>query len=180
MSYHMDHEEFYEAFSDGEVDRLWDAYQYAVKGGESQPRIYASQEKLREPLAKYAHEAWSGWVQYMFSKFEPPVPTTYSGRGRWVHLRLPTALYERWRRQMNTPYADLPESEKAPGRQEADNILETIRLQENAEIAKTFEKLTELEETRDRVSNFLKASDEEMKEAKALSDYQKAVHGDDE
>ena len=140
MSFHMDHREFYEAFSDGEVDRLWDAYEYAVKGGESRPKIYASQEKLREPLARYAHEAWSGWMQYMFGKCDA---NGESHNGYYLMLRMPRALYNRWQRQMETAYADLPESEKESDREQADKILETIRLEENAEIVKTFEKLND-------------------------------------
>lgn len=71
-----------------------------------------------ERLAAYAHGAWSGWMKYMFEK---------SSRDElygWVMI--PSALVERWTRQMNTDYEDLPEQEKESDRKEADRMLEII------------------------------------------------------
>ena len=83
---------------------------------------------VRERLADYAHEAWSGWMRYMFTigtllndKWMSPEP------GQQAKLLLPEWAVERWQRQMNTPYAELPESEKASDRDEADAILTIIR-----------------------------------------------------
>lgn len=73
---------------------------------------------LRETLADYAHDAWSGWMNYLFSKCE----TTPSGR-----VIIPAWAVERWRRQLITPYRDLPEDEKKSDRQEADRILAIIK-----------------------------------------------------
>lgn len=67
----------------------------------------------REALAAYAHEAWSGWMKYLFRK------TEQSGFG----MVIPQWAVERWARQMNTPYAELPESEKESDRVEADRML---------------------------------------------------------
>jgi hypothetical protein len=71
----------------------------------------------REKLAEYAHEAWSGWMRYMFEK------SFVTGEG----LVIPQEYVNRWTRQMNTPYADLPESEKASDRDEADRMLAIVR-----------------------------------------------------
>lgn len=71
----------------------------------------------REALADYAHEAWSGWMKYMFSKAEP------NDDGTWT---MPAWAVERWQRQMSTPYADLPEEEKASDRAEADKMLAIV------------------------------------------------------
>ena len=68
----------------------------------------------RERLAEYAHEAWSGWMQYMFSK------SIQQAGGR---VTIPARLVERWTREMNTEYAALPEGEKASDRDEADKML---------------------------------------------------------
>jgi hypothetical protein len=77
------------------------------------------QNEEREALAAYAHEAWSGWMKYMFGK---------SSRGRTSgHVVIPADLVARWERQMTTPYADLPESEKESDRVEADKMLAIIR-----------------------------------------------------
>lgn len=70
----------------------------------------------REALAAYAHEAWAGWMRYMFAKCN----------STGVGLAIPDALVERWQRQMSTPYADLPEEEKRSDRKEADEMLAIV------------------------------------------------------
>lgn len=78
-------------------------------------------QELREALAEYAHEAWSGWMKYLFDKTLPE--KLYNGEV------IPRDLANRWQRQMNTPYADLPEEEKESDRDEADKILAIVRSQ---------------------------------------------------
>lgn len=71
--------------------------------------------ELREDLAALCHDQWSGWMEYLFSKCE------YSdGHGGVV---IPAWAYERWKRQMMTPYAELSESEQNSDRTEADKFL---------------------------------------------------------
>lgn len=84
-------------------------------------------EQLREKLAEYAHDAWAGWMLYMSSKIEQG--STRQRRDR-VYLQqgwLPSGLIDRWNRQMNTPYSELPESEKESDRAEADKILNILQ-----------------------------------------------------
>lgn len=69
---------------------------------------------IRELLADYAHEAWSGWMRYLFEKTE----TLPDGS-----VILPKWAVERWTRQMNTPYPKLPEEEKESDRKEADKMM---------------------------------------------------------
>lgn len=73
-------------------------------------------EQIAEALAAYAHDAWAGWMRYMFSKCEPHGDS----------LLIPGWAVERWRRQMVTEYAELPESEKASDRAEADKMISII------------------------------------------------------
>jgi hypothetical protein len=75
-------------------------------------------DDTREALAAYAHEAWNGWMRYLFRQ------GTTHGDGSFT-IR-PWAV-ERWVRQMQTTYADLPEDEKQSDRAEADQILKIIR-----------------------------------------------------
>lgn len=75
-------------------------------------------EELREKLAEYAHEAWSGWMKYMFDKTLPE--KLYNGEV------IPRDLVKRWQRQMNTPYAELSEEEKESDRLKADRMLEIV------------------------------------------------------
>lgn len=73
---------------------------------------------LREALAAYAHDgAWSGWMKYQFSKGD------LNPDGSWT---MPAWAVERWMRQMNTPYNQLSESERASDRAEADKMLAII------------------------------------------------------
>jgi hypothetical protein len=53
-----------------------------------------------ESFAEAAHVAWSGWMDYMFSKctMNPDKSAT-----------IPAGLVARWQRQASTPYRDLPE-----------------------------------------------------------------------
>jgi hypothetical protein len=67
-----------------------------------------------ELLSAYAHEAWCGWMKYLFSKAE------INNDGTWT---MPKWAVERWQRQMNTKYTELPEEEKKSDREEAHKIL---------------------------------------------------------
>jgi hypothetical protein len=81
--------------------------------------VYASPDaEVTEKLAALAHEQWSGWMKYMFSKCQSGVPTGT--------VEIPPDLVSRWQRQMLTPYAELPESEKQSDRDEATRMLKTL------------------------------------------------------
>lgn len=81
----------------------------------------------REALAEYAHDAWAGWMKYMFEK---GVLLNENGMtpepGEPARLMLPTWAVDRWTRQAYTAYPDLPDSEKESDRLEADRILEIL------------------------------------------------------
>lgn len=68
---------------------------------------------VRDRLAWYAHDAWSRWMQYMFSKCEK------CGEAYLI----PAESAKRWTRQMSTDYADLPDEERPSDLSEADRIL---------------------------------------------------------
>ena len=70
-----------------------------------------------EKLAEYAHEAWSGWMRYLFSM------STVNSDGS---VTIPASLVERWTRQMNTPYQMLPRSEHRTDIAEAEKILKIM------------------------------------------------------
>jgi len=74
-------------------------------------------DDTKERLAAYAHEAWSGWMKYLFSKCED------HGDG----LFIPGKLVARWQRQAQTPYGELPEGEKASDRKEAAVMMGILR-----------------------------------------------------
>ena len=80
--------------------------------------------ELREAFAAQAHEAWSGWMRYIFSKTHGYFSKTHGYNEAQVIRR---EQVERWTRQMNTPYADLPEEEKESDRKEADEYLALLQ-----------------------------------------------------
>ena len=92
-----------------------------TKDGWSVIDIYRRQRRpivneLTRNLAAYAHKAWSGWMKYMFSKsiFEE------DGDGAVI---IPADLVERWKRQMNTAYDDLPADEQISDVAEAHKMI---------------------------------------------------------
>lgn len=56
-----------------------------------------------EHMAALVHDVWVRWMVYMLSK----CANTVDG-----DIVIPAYVMKRWHRQMNTAYADLPESEK--------------------------------------------------------------------
>lgn len=72
---------------------------------------------LREKLAEYAHEAWSRWMRYLFSK------SIVNSDGS---VTIPASLVKRWARQMDTDYPMLPSSEQQSDILEADKMLSII------------------------------------------------------
>ena len=71
-------------------------------------------KSCREQLALYAHEAWSGWMVYLFSK---------SKKNEDGSVTIPKSLVDRWTRQMKTDYSKLPESEQNSDLDEADKMI---------------------------------------------------------
>jgi hypothetical protein len=72
---------------------------------------------IREKLAEYAHEAWSGWMEYLFEQSVENFDGT---------VTIPARAVSRWKRQARTPYSRLSEKEKESDRKEADKILRII------------------------------------------------------
>lgn len=73
-------------------------------------------EIIIEALAKYAHKAWSGWMKYLFSKSIENPDGSYT---------IPKKFANRWKRQMNSSYENLPLKERASDVVEAKLILST-------------------------------------------------------
>ena len=73
---------------------------------------------LREQLADLAHQQWSGWMRYLFSK------GTFNEDGTWT---MPAWAVERWQRQMITSYEALSETEQESDRHEADKFLALLQ-----------------------------------------------------
>jgi len=72
---------------------------------------------VREQLAYYAHDAWSGWMKYMFKKMKINDDGTAT---------MPKWAVDRWTFQMKKTYNELPDDMKESDRQEADRMITII------------------------------------------------------
>ena len=72
---------------------------------------------LKEELADYAHNAWSHWMEYLFSK------SSFNVDGS---ATIPEHLVSRWLWQVRTKYENLPEAMKKSDQAEADKMLAII------------------------------------------------------
>lgn len=73
---------------------------------------------LREQLAALAHEQWAAWMAYLFEQSRPNDDGS---------VTIPASLAARWRRQVASDYAGLPDEERESDRIEADKVLEIVR-----------------------------------------------------
>ncbi len=76
-------------------------------------------DEIDDALAKCAHDIWSHWMRYMFTLGCLMMDDTVT----WT---LKKESVERWRRQMNTEYADLSEKEKVSDREIAEKLIKPI------------------------------------------------------
>ena len=81
-------------------------------------------ENFIEKGAAIEHKRWSGWQEYFFSKCQIKPQHEVDGMDdRYVYFALPKDLYERWLRQIATPYEQLSEPEKESDRREVRSYL---------------------------------------------------------
>lgn len=79
--------------------------------------IFKDGSPMVEMLADAVHDVWVGWMEYQFTKGFTSVS------GDWIMNK---GSYDRWNRQMKTPYAKLSEAEKKSDRDIAKRYLTTI------------------------------------------------------
>lgn len=72
---------------------------------------------MKEKLSEYAHNQWSGWMNYLFSKCE------INEKGE---ATIPKWAVDRWKNQIQTPYDKLSEEEKNSDRIEADGMIKIM------------------------------------------------------
>jgi len=88
-------------------------------------------EETREKLAELEHDQWAHWTKYMLDVLRPVIGLGfYEARGCGLEdeadiVKARKAL-ARWKRQIETPYADLTEKEKASDREWADKVLKVF------------------------------------------------------
>lgn len=100
------------------------------------------EKEFIEAGAALEHERWANWQKYLHSKLYPLGNSELSMNN---HLKvLPTELYTRWERQINTPYSELSEKEKESDRNEVRAYLPLLRQLEASTIARCAEKVEKM------------------------------------
>ncbi len=88
--------------------------------------IHSSDVDLVESLADYAHEAWCGWMEYVFTKTDKVGYQDENGKMcRFASIK--QKELEQWERQIDTHYEHLSEDEKESDRIQARKIIKIIR-----------------------------------------------------
>ena len=69
---------------------------------------------MKPVLAGYAHDAWSGWMKYLFEKSNENTDGT---------VTIPKWAVDRWKHQVSTKYQDLSDEEKESDLREAEKMI---------------------------------------------------------
>jgi len=89
----------------------------------------SSEEKL-EALAALEHEQWAHWTKYMLGVLGEVIGLGfYEARGKGLRtagIDEANEALKRWRRQVETAYADLSEKEKESDREWARKVLSLL------------------------------------------------------
>jgi hypothetical protein len=75
--------------------------------------------KLVDKMAKYCHESWYVWMNYLFS---------HSTKNTDGSVTIPKEFVDRWKRQMKTPYNKLSKEEQESDKIEARKILTVCKM----------------------------------------------------
>lgn len=91
--------------------------------------------QLVEKIANEAHEVWAGWHKYQMKYCKQELVCGLESsddlmKGVKRMAVIPTDKQERWDRQANTPYSELPESEKKSDIEIATRYLNAISISE--------------------------------------------------
>jgi hypothetical protein len=76
-------------------------------------------DSIIELLANVQHQIWSHWMKYQFSVCQENPDGS---------ITIPAEKVVRWKRQMNTDYPALSETEKASDRKQAEKIVQCLNL----------------------------------------------------
>jgi hypothetical protein len=132
-----------EEMSDEEFDRslqerLAEADAFWKRVQETYDKIDALLAKYepKEKLAAFAHERWTGWMRYLFSKTMTDTEPLDGSRPEVIPYR----FVQRWGRQMETPFTELPEDEKRSDYLEAELWL---RMVDESRVASSTRRLSE-------------------------------------
>jgi len=91
-------------------------------GGEDWSPLGVAKDQRRERIAKFIHEdLWAHWMKYLWKCCEEV--RAESNGSRVGEMVIPPDKANRWWRQMNTDYEELPDVEKVSDVQLADKLM---------------------------------------------------------
>ena len=74
---------------------------------------------MRESIARVQHDGiWCSWMRYLFTQGVKNPDGSFT---------IPKDKVDRWTRQVNTSYDDLPDHERESDRDQADKVLDAVR-----------------------------------------------------
>jgi hypothetical protein len=79
--------------------------------------VHVATPSLRSLIAAVQHEIWAHWQVWVFEV------STANPDGS---VTIPASLVTRWRRQIQTPYSHLTESEQASDLRQADKVIKVL------------------------------------------------------
>lgn len=85
---------------------------------QNQTELENAMDEFREKVAAHCHKQWSGWMEYLFAN------SFYDQDGTVI---IPKWAADRWERQKDAEYKDLPEAEKDNDRKEADEFIHLFK-----------------------------------------------------
>lgn len=88
-----------------------------LRSGDVAEHERISDDVLLEKFAEHAHDVWAKWMRYLF---------TCGRQNKSGSFTMDKGSVERWKRQMNTSYADLPDGERDSDREIANEYLNLL------------------------------------------------------
>jgi len=88
-----------------------------------QEQLEKIEKEFVEKGADLEHDRWARWQKYMHSKMSGAIGLS----NKVEEYTLSVDLWERWNRQIKTPYSELSEEEKESDRKETRNYLPLLR-----------------------------------------------------
>jgi hypothetical protein len=83
---------------------------------------------LRTALGDLQHKIWAHWMTYLFNQ-------CYSDALHHPGCKIiPANKVERWTRQIQTPYTELPEIEQASDLRQADKVISVLAVQKQKDV----------------------------------------------
>lgn len=83
--------------------------------------VQKTKNSLLEEVSDKVHNVWMNWMEYFLKQ------SCHSRQAATIEINVDIKTWNRWMRQMKTPYEDLPENEKESDRKIAQKYIKIIQ-----------------------------------------------------